>query len=151
MLSLHFFLLFNIILNCGFSSTLMTPNSLSGRHLRVIWVLTQNFNMLFYIRMKLTINIWLISVTIFSHVGVAIPKDFGDHSREESSSIFYLLVSISRDDEKANIVFQFTFFFKQGLLLIFYRYEMVRVTENRLEPQGTERGLFNYLWDQVEY
>ena len=26
---------------------------------------------------------------------------------------------------------------------------MVRVTENSLEPQGKERGLFNYLWEQV--
>ena len=26
---------------------------------------------------------------------------------------------------------------------------MVRVTENILEPFGKERGLFNYLWDQV--
>ena len=26
---------------------------------------------------------------------------------------------------------------------------MVRVTENRLEPIGKERGLFNYLWDQA--
>ncbi|XP_046449208.1 ionotropic receptor 93a-like [Daphnia pulex] len=29
-----------------------------------------------------------------------------------------------------------------------FTYEMVRVTENRLEPQGKERGLFNYLWNQ---
>jgi ionotropic glutamate receptor len=28
---------------------------------------------------------------------------------------------------------------------------MVRVTENRLEPQGKEQGLFNYLWNQVEF
>jgi ionotropic glutamate receptor len=28
---------------------------------------------------------------------------------------------------------------------------MVRITENRLEPQGKERGLFNYLWDKVEF
>ena len=36
---------------------------------------------------------------------------------------------------------------------IFYspcRYEMVRVTENILEPQPEKRGLLNYLWDQVE-
>ncbi|XP_046640837.1 ionotropic receptor 93a-like isoform X2 [Daphnia pulicaria] len=29
-----------------------------------------------------------------------------------------------------------------------FTYEMVRVTENRLEPQGKERGLFNYLWEK---
>lgn len=28
---------------------------------------------------------------------------------------------------------------------------MVRVTENRLEPEGKERGLFNYLFDTVEF
>jgi hypothetical protein len=28
---------------------------------------------------------------------------------------------------------------------------MVRVTENRLEPAGKEKGLFNYLWDQVNH
>jgi hypothetical protein len=32
-----------------------------------------------------------------------------------------------------------------------FRYEMVRVTENRLEPLGNARGLFNYLWDKVEF
>ncbi|EFX82121.1 hypothetical protein DAPPUDRAFT_316698 [Daphnia pulex] len=30
-----------------------------------------------------------------------------------------------------------------------FTFEMVRVTENRLEPLGKERGLFNYLWDNV--
>nr|CAH0101820.1 unnamed protein product [Daphnia galeata] len=29
-----------------------------------------------------------------------------------------------------------------------FTYEMVRVTENRLEPLGNARGLFNYLWDK---
>jgi hypothetical protein len=32
-----------------------------------------------------------------------------------------------------------------------FSYEMVRVTENRLEPEGKERGLFNYLFDTVEF
>nr|CAH0109179.1 unnamed protein product [Daphnia galeata] len=29
-----------------------------------------------------------------------------------------------------------------------FTYEMVRVTENSLEPAGKEKGLFNYLWNQ---
>nr|CAH0101875.1 unnamed protein product [Daphnia galeata] len=43
---------------------------------------------------------------------------------------------------------------KGGVVLDFlsarlnFTYEMVRVTENTLEPQGKERGLFNYLWEQ---
>ena len=41
-------------------------------------------------------------------------------------------------------------FFKKLLLPSSRRYEMVRVTENILEPQGEKRGQFNYLWDQVE-
>ena len=28
---------------------------------------------------------------------------------------------------------------------------MVRVTENRLEPEGKEHGLFSYLFDKVEF
>lgn len=32
-----------------------------------------------------------------------------------------------------------------------FSYEMVRVTENRLEPLGKERGLFSYLFDNVEF
>ncbi|XP_057376733.2 glutamate receptor ionotropic, delta-1-like isoform X2 [Daphnia carinata] len=28
-----------------------------------------------------------------------------------------------------------------------FTYEMVRITENRLEPAPNQRGLFNYLWD----
>ena len=34
----------------------------------------------------------IIYFPLFSRFGVAIPKDCGDHSREASSSIFYLLV-----------------------------------------------------------
>ena len=30
-----------------------------------------------------------------------------------------------------------------------YRYEMVRVTENRVEPTENLRGFFNYIWDRV--
>ena len=30
-----------------------------------------------------------------------------------------------------------------------YRFEMVRVTESRQLPSEKERGLFNYLWEQV--
>nr|CAH0100778.1 unnamed protein product [Daphnia galeata] len=43
---------------------------------------------------------------------------------------------------------------KGGVVLDFlsarlnFTYEMVRVTENILEPQPEKRGLFNYLWDQ---
>ncbi|EFX82330.1 hypothetical protein DAPPUDRAFT_241492 [Daphnia pulex] len=31
-----------------------------------------------------------------------------------------------------------------------FTYEMVRVTENWLEPKANGRGLFSYLWDRVE-
>lgn len=31
------------------------------------------------------------------------------------------------------------------------RYEMVRVAENRLEPPEKGKGLFSYLWDEVEF
>lgn len=40
-------------------------------------------------------------------------------------------------------------FWQLYVLKLFYRYEMVRVTENSLEPAGKEKGLFNYLWNQV--
>ena len=36
------------------------------------------------------------------------------------------------------------------MMLVLFRYEMVRVREIRLEPEGKEGGLFSYLWDQVE-
>ena len=32
----------------------------------------------------------------------------------------------------------------------FVRYEMVRVTEQKLEPSANGKGLFNYLWNEVE-
>ena len=31
-----------------------------------------------------------------------------------------------------------------------FRFKMVRVTENILEPTENGRGLFNYLWDGVK-
>jgi len=31
------------------------------------------------------------------------------------------------------------------------RYEMIRITDSSLEPRENKKGLFNYLWDQVEY
>ena len=35
------------------------------------------------------------------------------------------------------------------LIYLLTRYEMIRVTDYRLEPSEKGRGLFNYLWDQV--
>jgi hypothetical protein len=31
------------------------------------------------------------------------------------------------------------------------RYEMIRVNESLFLPQGNERGLFSYLWNQVDW
>ncbi|EFX87007.1 hypothetical protein DAPPUDRAFT_312495 [Daphnia pulex] len=31
-----------------------------------------------------------------------------------------------------------------------FTYEMMRINDSSLEPQGNKKGLFNYLWDQVE-
>jgi hypothetical protein len=31
------------------------------------------------------------------------------------------------------------------------RYEMVRVSENVLEPPPNGRGLYNYLWENVKF
>lgn len=28
---------------------------------------------------------------------------------------------------------------------------MIRINDSSLEPQGNKKGLFNYLWNQVEY
>jgi hypothetical protein len=39
---------------------------------------------------------------------------------------------------------------KMQLLKIPQVRKMVRVTENWLEPQVNGRGLFSYLWDQIE-
>jgi hypothetical protein len=129
-------------------------NPLSGRHLRVIWVNRKlkekkSCRIVNEINHRHLIN---IHVAVYSLVGVAIPKDCGGHSKAALSSIFYPLVSISRDDELSSrsiVLKNFPIFKGVGVFLIFRRYEMVRVTENRLEPQGKERGLFNYLWDQV--
>ena len=33
----------------------------------------------------------------------------------------------------------------------FYRYEMIHITDGSLETRANVKGLFNYLWDKVEY
>ena len=78
------------------------------------------------------------------------PKDYRDHSKEVSSSTTCRTDLISRKRNISN--FSFYFLVKKIINLItfkFRRYEMVRVTENWLEPPVNERGLFSYLWDQV--
>jgi hypothetical protein len=45
----------------------------------------------------------------------------------------------------------FLFRFTDHLINPLASYEMVRVTENRQTPTEKERGLFSYLWDEVEF
>jgi hypothetical protein len=51
-----------------------TPNSLNGQHIRVIWV-TINIKELNHLACNLNIISMQFSITLPSHVGVAIPQD----------------------------------------------------------------------------
>ena len=72
------------------------------------------------------------------------------------SSTTYQLVSISRkyfikefDKYNSNILI-YCIIVKRIYHPIKFRYGMVRVTENTLDPTEHGRGLFNYLWDGVK-
>jgi hypothetical protein len=113
-----------------------SSNTLNGQHLKVIWVM------------------WLISWT----QSKCIDYYFYLASLEWKSPRTYGSAHGWRHRRYLCRTFQFHVSHKHAIDLLCcnfpdqfpLRYEMVRVTENRLEPQGKERGLFNYLWEKVE-
>ncbi len=110
-----------------------SSNTLNGQHLQVIWV------------------IWLVSWTRSKSIDY-----FYLASLEWKSPRTYGSAHGWRHRRCLGRTFQFHVSEKHFDLLshnfpnqFSISYEMVRVTENRLEPLGKERGLFNYMWEQV--